>query len=137
MKKSTRKKPPIQVAQAVSSLEPLTNQPDTLLDLDISQSDSLSLQAVNEGFNKSNPYASARINENTRRRIYAASLKLKQQARIKNYKLSELMYDENKMISALDEFDILCFDLDLYPLEHLLAVWLNCNLSELDRKSVV
>lgn len=104
---------------------------DLLSAAEISVPEPLQLQAVTEGFNKSNAYAAARINDITRRNINAATLKIRQEARRKKHKLSELMHDTDRLVKALDEFDLLCFEMNLYPIEHLLSLWLNCTMADI------
>lgn len=79
-----------------------------------------------EGLNVTNAYANRRISELSQRDIMAKTLKIKQEARKRGYKLEQLAHDPEALQAALDDFDLTCFDLGLYPLQNLLAVWLNC-----------
>lgn len=79
-----------------------------------------------EGLGSTNAYANRRISELSQRDIMAKTLKIKQEARKRGYKLEQLAHDPAALQSALDDFDLTCFDLGLYPLQNLLAVWLNC-----------
>lgn len=79
-----------------------------------------------EGLGSTNAYANKRISELSQRDIMAKTLKIKQEARKRGYKLERLAHDPAALQAALDDFDLTCFDLGLYPLQNLLAVWLNC-----------
>lgn len=121
----------IVISKEVVSPELPAAPTDLLSTVEISAPETLQFQAVTEGFNKSNAYAAARINDISRKNTNAAMLKIKQEARRKKYSLSELIYDTDRLMNALDEFDLICFEMNLYPIEHLLSLWLNCTMAEI------
>lgn len=84
-----------------------------------------------EGLNATNAYANRRISELSQKDIHAKTLKIKQEARKRGYKLEQLAHDPEALQAALDDFDLTCFDFGLYPLQNLLAVWLNCTAPQL------
>lgn len=89
--------------------------------------------AAREGWAKNNAYGAARVRTLTQQQIFGQTMKLKQQARKYNYNIAELLAGPaENMIDALDKFDLMCYETGLQPLEHLLAVWLNCSIGELD-----
>lgn len=81
--------------------------------------------AAEEGITGTNAYAANRIGCFSRQEILAKSAKIKQIARQRGYKLDELVHDPQALQSALDDYDLTCLDMGLYPLQNLLAVWLN------------
>ena len=89
------------------------------------------VQAAAEGLTKSNAFAARRVNDLSQRDIMAKTLKIKQAARAKGYKLAELVHSPDALGAALDDFDLTCFDLGLFPLQNLLAVWLNTTNAQL------
>lgn len=89
--------------------------------------------AAREGWAKNNAYGATRVRTLTQQQIFGQTMKLKQQARKYNYNIAELLAGPaENMIDALDKFDLMCYETGLQPLEHLLAVWLNCSIGELD-----
>lgn len=80
-----------------------------------------------ENLTGTNAYAARRIDELSNKEIYAKAIKIKQIARQKKYSLDKLVHDPQALQNALDDYDLTCFTLDVYPLQHLLAVWLNTN----------
>lgn len=104
--------------------------PDLLATADIS-SPSVQEAAAAEDLTKSNAYAVKRIGDFSRQEIIAKSLKIKQIARQKAYKLEALVHTPDQLQAALDDYDLTCFNLGLYPLQNLLAVWLNTTNAQL------
>lgn len=123
-------KPPQTEAAEVFPPDTITTAPDILITADIS-SPSVQEAAASEDLTKSNAYAVKRIGDFSRQEIIAKSLKIKQIARQKAYKLETLVHTPDRLQSALDDYDLTCFNLGLYPLQNLLAVWLNTTNAQL------
>lgn len=87
--------------------------------------------AENDGLTATNAYAVKRISDLSRQEVMAKSLKIKQIARQKNYRLDALVHNPQQLQSALDDYDITCFNLGFFPLQHLLAVWLNTTAAQI------
>lgn len=81
-------------------------------------------EAQREGITRSNAYAANRIGRISQKEIAAKTLKIHQIGRQRGYKLDTLIHDPEALQAALDDFDLTCFDLDLYPLQQLVAGWL-------------
>lgn len=115
------------VADPTAAPEPLppTAYPDRIAAAEINAPESLSTMAEREGINKTTPYATARITDHTKKSVYAATLQLKKIARTRGYHLDMLVHQPDVLQDALDDFDLTCYDLGLYPLQHLLTVWLD------------
>lgn len=87
--------------------------------------------AIDEGLTATNAYATKRIGDFSRQEILAKMLKIRQIARQKDYKLDALVHVPDQLQAALDDYDLTCFNLGLYPLQNLLAVWLNTTSAQL------
>ena len=81
--------------------------------------------AAEEGLTATNAYAAKRIGDFSRQEILKTTLLIKQEARKRGYKLDELVHAPERLQAALDDYDLTCFELGLYPLQDLLAVWLS------------
>lgn len=81
--------------------------------------------AAEEGLISTNAYAVKRIGDFSRQEILQKTLLIKQAARRKGYKLDTLVHSPEQLQAALDDYDLTCFSLGLYPLQDLLAVWLS------------
>lgn len=81
--------------------------------------------AAEEGLTSTNAYAVKRIGDFSRQEILQKTLLIKQAARRKGYKLDTLVHSPEQLQDALDDYDLTCFNLGLYPLQDLLAVWLS------------
>ena len=81
--------------------------------------------AAEEGLTATNAYAAKRIGDFSRQEILKKTLLIKQTARKRGYKLDELVHAPERLQDALDDYDLTCFELGLYPLQDLLAVWLS------------
>lgn len=81
--------------------------------------------AAEEGLTATNAYAAKRIGDFSRQEILKKTLLIKQAARKRGYKLDELVHAPERLQAALDDYDLTCFELGLYPLQDLLAVWLS------------
>lgn len=81
--------------------------------------------AAEEGLTATNAYAAKRIGDFSRQEILKKTLLIKQTARKRGYKLDELVHAPERLQAALDDYDLTCFELGLYPLQDLLAVWLS------------
>lgn len=112
------------------SAPPAAVAPDLLLSAKI-DTGGAAVQAHAEGLETSNAFAARRVSELSQRDIMAKTLKIKQIARAKRYKLAELVHSPDVLSVALDDFDLTCFDLGLFPLQNLLAVWLNTTQAQL------
>lgn len=84
-------------------------------------------RAKKEGLTGSNAYAQARVADLQKDEIYGKTAKLKQLARQKGYYLKDLIRDPAALQAALDEFDLACFDLGLYPIQSLVSTWLHTS----------
>lgn len=112
------------------SAPPATVAPDLLLSAKI-DTGGAAVQARAEGLNTSNAFAARRVSDLSQREIMAKTLKIKQIARERRYKLADLVHSPDALSAALDDFDLTCFDLGLFPLQNLLAVWLNTTQAQL------
>ena len=81
--------------------------------------------AAEEGLTATTAYAAKRIGDFSRQEILKKTLLIKQTARKRGYKLDELVHAPERLQDALDDYDLTCFELGLYPLQDLLAVWLS------------
>lgn len=87
--------------------------------------------AIDEGLTATNAYAAKRIGDLSKQEVLAKILKIRQIARQKNYRLDALVHAPDQLQAALDDYDLTCFNLGLYPLQNLLAVWLNTTSAQL------
>ena len=87
--------------------------------------------AAEEGLTGTTAYAAKRIGDFSRQDILAKTLRIKQIARQKKYKLDALVHDPEQLQVALDDYDLTCFSMGLYPLQNLLAVWLGTTAHQL------
>lgn len=110
---------------------PLAVAPSDLLLASNISAPTITEAAAAEDLTKSNAYAVKRIGDFSRQEIIAKSLKIKQIARQKAYKLEALVHAPDQLQAALDDYDLTCFNLGLYPLQNLLAVWLNTTNAQL------
>lgn len=129
--KTENPKPELLAAPADTVSTPAEQQPPKAAAVDLLAAAEINSAPVTdtakaEGLNATNAYANRRISELSQRDIMAKTLKIKQEARKRGYKLERLAHDPAALQAALDDFDLTCFDLGLYPLQNLLAVWLNC-----------
>lgn len=88
-------------------------------------------RAKEEGLVGSNAYAQARVADLQKDEIYGKTAKLKQLARQKGYYLKDLIHDPGALQAALDEFDLACFDLGIYPVQSLVSTWLHTSAATL------
>ena len=112
---------------AAPSAPPAVVAPDLLLSSKI-DTGGAAIQARAEGLNTSNAFAARRVSELSQREIMAKTLKIKQIARERRYKLADLVHSPDALSAALD---LTCFDFGLFPLQNLLAVWLNTTQAQL------
>lgn len=113
--------------------QPRYTSPLAAADIQPLTPEQLAQTAAAEGWQKNNAYGAVRVKTLTQQQIFAQSIRLKQAARKHNYNLESLLAGPQElMIEALDRFDLFCYETNLQPLEHLLAVWLNCSIGELD-----
>lgn len=103
-------------------LTPSSN--DLLLNTEIS-APTVKDAATEEGLTATNAYAVKRISDFSRQEVLQKTLLIKQAARRKGYKLDTLVHSPDQLQAALDDYDLTCFNLGLYPLQDLLAVWLS------------
>ncbi|MCM1276042.1 MAG: hypothetical protein NC299_11885 [Lachnospiraceae bacterium] len=107
-----------------------TPRPDLLTAVDIS-APSLPAAAEAEQIAGTTAYAAKRLGDLSRQEIHAKTLRVKQIARQRGYRLDALIHDPAQLQAALDDFDVTCFDLGLFPLQHLLSVWLTTTAAQL------
>lgn len=112
------------------SAPPAVTAPDLLLSAKI-DTGGATIQARAEGLEKTNAFAARRVSELSQREIMAKTLKIKQIARERRYKLADLVHSPDALSAALDDFDLTCFGFGLFPLQNLLAVWLNTTQAQL------
>lgn len=111
-------------------LVPTVSAPDLLLSADLSPPPVIDI-ANNEGLIKSNAYSAKRIRDLTDQEIQVKTLQIKQIARRKGYKLDTLVHTPDLLQTALDDYDLTCLSLGLYPFQSLLSVWLNTTKAQL------
>lgn len=87
--------------------------------------------AAEEGLTTTNAYAAKRIGDFSRQDVLKKTLLIKQTARKRGYKLDELVHAPERLQAALDDYDLTCFELGLYPLQDLLAVWLSTTVHQI------
>lgn len=87
--------------------------------------------ATEEGLTSTNAYASRRIEDLSTREIQAHTLQLSQIARQRKYSLDDLVHTPEQLQHALDDFNLTCLQLNLYPLQYLLAIWLNTTAAQI------
>lgn len=89
-------------------------------------------QAAAEELTGATAYQNNRVATLSRQANYAQILRIKIKAREKGYNLKSLVMDTDALQAAIDDFDITCFEAGVFPIQNLLAVWLNTTMVSLN-----